>query len=182
MIWLGGFTWLWSIHYQLRKKTNPGIKKEISWISRWSRIFGLVAIFFTFLAFFNVGIFTSSDKLLILLRGMGLAILIFGIFLEAWAMKTLDRYYSPGAELLSDGKVVQEGPFALVRHPIYVGDIFLQLGIALALMSYLAVTFVVIIYLPVLLHKAQLEEDLISREHPEDYREYKNKVGMFFPF
>jgi protein-S-isoprenylcysteine O-methyltransferase Ste14 len=71
-------------------------------------------------------------------------------------------------------RVISTGPYALVRHPKYVGDMLLVIGVPLALGSWwgLAVTMLV---LPALVWRILDEEKLLKKDLP-GYTEYTHKV------
>ena len=76
-------------------------------------------------------------------------------------------------------QLVMDGPYALVRHPMYV--CVLCFGVA-ALVLYATVPKFVLLALlyAVLRIKASMEESLLLAAFP-DYAEYMDKVGRFFP-
>jgi Phospholipid methyltransferase len=51
--------------------------------------------------------------------------------------------FSETIELAPDQKVISTGPYALMRHPVYAGGIFMILGIPIALGSWWGVLIVV---------------------------------------
>jgi protein-S-isoprenylcysteine O-methyltransferase Ste14 len=71
-------------------------------------------------------------------------------------------------------KVISTGPYALVRHPKYVGDIILVVGIPLALGSWWGLAFIVLV-VPSLAWRILDEEKLLKKDLP-GYVEYTQKV------
>ena len=71
-------------------------------------------------------------------------------------------------------KVISTGPYALVRHPKYAGDLILVVGIALALGSWWALALLVIT-LPVLVIRILDEEKVLARDLP-GYTAYEQTV------
>jgi protein-S-isoprenylcysteine O-methyltransferase Ste14 len=75
--------------------------------------------------------------------------------------------------------VVASGVYAYVRHPIYVGDLLLLLGLELALNSWLVAG--VLILAPVVVLKAIKEERMLAEELP-GYDSYCHRSKRFIPF
>ncbi len=71
-------------------------------------------------------------------------------------------------------QVISTGPYALVRHPKYVGDLFLVIGTPLALGSWWALVFV-LVTIPALAWRILDEEKLLKKDLP-GYVEYTQKV------
>lgn len=71
-------------------------------------------------------------------------------------------------------RVVSTGPYARVRHPLYVGLIFFSLGLPLALGSYWALVLVAPI-LPLIVWRLQNEESFLVKNLP-GYAEYRAQV------
>ena len=75
-------------------------------------------------------------------------------------------------------RVKQSGPYALVRHPIYLAYLLGDLGLALAC-GHWAVTLALLAEAAALIWRAHLEEDLLERALP-DYRDYRRRVRFRF--
>jgi protein-S-isoprenylcysteine O-methyltransferase Ste14 len=99
-----------------------------------------------------------------------------------WARLTMGRLWSSYVARNEDHRIVDTGPFAIVRHPIYTGIIFaafllaIELGTAPALAG--AACFALAFWL-----KARIEERFLMRElGPEPYAAYRRRVPMLVPF
>ena len=92
---------------------------------------------------------------------------IFFVFRE-------NSFSSATIELAPDQKVISTGPYALVRHPMYAGGIFMLLGIPIALGSWWGV-LIVVAMMPALIWRLFNEEKFLARNLP-GYVEYQNKV------
>jgi protein-S-isoprenylcysteine O-methyltransferase Ste14 len=71
-------------------------------------------------------------------------------------------------------KVISTGPYAIVRHPMYVGTIVMVIGIVLGLGSWWALFFLAL-QLPVLAIRILAEEKTLENELV-GYKEYERKV------
>jgi protein-S-isoprenylcysteine O-methyltransferase Ste14 len=82
-------------------------------------------------------------------------------------------------ELKSGAQLIIDGPYALVRHPMYVAVLWLGLCAVVLYASTVALLLLGLLYL-VLDRKAALEESYL-RIHFADYEAYAEKVGRFLP-
>jgi protein-S-isoprenylcysteine O-methyltransferase Ste14 len=85
-----------------------------------------------------------------------------------------NRYASRIIEVEKGQKVIQSGPYRLVRHPMYLGSTLMYVASPLALGSYWAIipaTFII----PILIARILNEESVLTKEL-EGYSEYKLKT------
>jgi len=76
-------------------------------------------------------------------------------------------------------KVILDGPYRWVRHPMYLGYIFMLVG--LALVNFSAVYLVLVsTHIGLLVYRARLEEARLS-EHSAEYRDYTKRTGFILP-
>lgn len=104
---------------------------------------------------------------------IGDASIVFSFYLYYVVFRE-NSYAATRIETFEDQKVISTGPYALVRHPKYVGDLFLLVGTPLALGSWWGLVFVVLT-LPGLALRILDEEKLLRQELP-GYAEYTQKV------
>lgn len=113
----------------------------------------------------------SSVPLLVVLAGDVLTILGFYIVFLVYKE---NPFTSATIEVSEDQKVISTGPYALVRHPMYAGNLLMFIGMPLALGSYWGfLPFIAM--LPALLWRLFDEEKFLAKNLP-GYVEYRTKV------
>lgn len=85
-----------------------------------------------------------------------------------------NSYGSSTIQTVEDQKVISSGPYALVRHPMYVGVLVMITGVPLALGSWWGLA-VIVLMTPVLIWRILVEEKLLKKDLP-GYIEYAQKV------
>jgi protein-S-isoprenylcysteine O-methyltransferase Ste14 len=114
------------------------------------------------------------------LRYFGILLLWGGVAFAIWARYHIGEYWSARVAVKEDHRVIDSGPYAHVRHPIYSGILLGLIGTALAVGNWRAViTFLVILI--VLILKARAEEKLLTEQLGNAYVEYKKRTGMLTP-
>lgn len=83
------------------------------------------------------------------------------------------------AQVLSRQQVVSHGIYHYIRHPIYVGDILLLIGLELALNSWFVLGALALV--PVVVWKAIGEEEMLA-SRLSGYDEYRARTKRFIPF
>lgn len=111
--------------------------------------------------------------------GVGLAMLA-GAF-AAWAALHLGRYWDPSISALRDHRVVDDGPYGVVRHPIYLGLLAFFVGTTLAVVDPV-VAFVSGGAAAVALLRARAEERFLIERLGDEYRAYRRSVPMLAPW
>lgn len=94
-------------------------------------------------------------------------LIIFFVFKE-------NTFTASTIEVAADQKVISTGPYAFVRHPMYVGGLIFVLGIPVALGSWWGILMVAI-FTPILLWRI-IDEEKFLIKHLPGYSEYCSKV------
>jgi protein-S-isoprenylcysteine O-methyltransferase Ste14 len=151
-------------------------------IGRYRKIFGIgpagVAISLAVLALLLVvtrrleGLEISNQP--IFARTAGLILMTVWVCWHIWSIRYIKAWWR------SD-KLCTTGPYAIVRHPMYAGGLFLA-GPALALLFNSWIVFLLpgIMY-PVWSMLVRNEEKWMTAVFGEDYRSYAAKTGRLFP-
>jgi len=114
-------------------------------------------------------------------RLAGMAIYTIGLITALLGRLQLGSNWSDieSAHVLATQQVVSHGLYRHIRHPIYVGDILLLLGLELSLNSWLALG--VVLMIPFILWKAVREEEMLAASLA-GYNEYRARTRRFIPF
>ena len=104
---------------------------------------------------------------------VGNVIIVLSFLFIFWVIK-VNSWAASNIQVEEGQKVVDTGPYAYVRHPMYAGAIWLFVGMPLALGSWWTIALI-IPFLPVLLWRLLDEERILRRDLP-GYIEYTQKV------
>jgi len=115
------------------------------------------------------------------LRTIGLAFYIIFSWLQIWSTKVLGDNFSQDIAIKKDHHLVTNGPFKFVRHPQYLSQLLMDLGGAAATLSFVLAPLA-LIQIPFLFMRASIEDKLLEKHFGENFRSYKKKTGMIFPF
>jgi protein-S-isoprenylcysteine O-methyltransferase Ste14 len=111
----------------------------------------------------------------------GAVIYTIGLCMAVLARVQLGANWSDivNPQILRQHRVVATGIYRYLRHPIYVGDLLLLLGLQLALNSWLVLGVGVLI--PLVVQRAVREERMLSRAVPA-YGAYCARTKRFVPY
>ncbi|MCX6539254.1 MAG: isoprenylcysteine carboxylmethyltransferase family protein [Acidobacteria bacterium] len=111
---------------------------------------------------------------------MGGVLMVVGGVLFVAGFIRLGRGLTPLPYPKDGARLVQTGPFALVRHPIYSGGLVLGLGWALYVQGWLTLGYVVALF--VFLDVKSRREEKWLRERFPAYATYQQRVRKLIPF
>ena len=107
-----------------------------------------------------------------------LGLLAIGLML--WVLRTFPSV-STGHYVLPDHRVVTEGPYRLVRHPLYVAAYLVWLAVAIGFESPVALVFTVAYVIPGYWIFMRAEEEMLLAHLGDAYARYQQEVGMLVP-
>lgn len=114
---------------------------------------------------------------------LGTLLLFPGLALSLWGRVTLGEMYhvssSTGVQLHADHRLITNGPFAFVRHPIYLGLIVAATGGLLIYRTWTLV-FLVLAFLG-LSSRARREDEALAAEFGEEWEAYRRRVPGWIP-
>jgi protein-S-isoprenylcysteine O-methyltransferase Ste14 len=137
---------------------------------------GLVALLGTFLlntvAYLPITVTSSIEALL-----ASSVVVIVGTLWTIWSLATLGRCFGLFPEARG---LVMRGPYGLVRHPVYVGEVISGVGLLLAKPNVLIV-LIFAAFVGLQYWRAVYEERALSSAFPWDYPSYARRVGRMVP-
>jgi protein-S-isoprenylcysteine O-methyltransferase Ste14 len=109
-------------------------------------------------------------------------VIVVGLLLTWWARIHLGRLWSSAITRKEEHRLVETGPYAFVRHPIYAGLITALLATAVTEATLAALLGAAVIAFSLWL-KARAEERFLTTElGPDAYESYRRRVPMLVPF
>ena len=125
--------------------------------------------------FFGIDLWLQSPTLMSLPMNLfGVPLIALGLLLTSWSFKTI-------LAIPRNAVLVTSGPWAHVRHPIYLTGFIMGLGCAIAIgTTTMFVGFIIHLLLDILA-SAFVEERGLRRRLPSEYAEYACRVPRWIP-
>jgi isoprenylcysteine carboxyl methyltransferase (ICMT) family protein YpbQ len=109
-------------------------------------------------------------------------VVVMGISFTWWGRIHLGRYWSNAITHKEDHRIIDTGPYGMVRHPIYTGLILAILATGVAVGTWTALLGALFVSFGEW-QKARMEEVFLTAElGPENYGPYCRRVPMIVPF
>lgn len=84
-------------------------------------------------------------------------------------------------QIVKGHRLLTDGMFSYVRHPLYLGRILLSVGWVLIFLSFYGAVFMaigILFFLP----RIRIEEDMLLKEFGEAYRAYQKRTKKLIPY
>jgi len=103
----------------------------------------------------------------------GLAFVVGGLWIRFSAMRTL--------EIQPQHRLVETGVYRHVRHPGYLGQLFVFLGIGLALANWISLLALLVPIGTAFAHRINVEEQVLREHFAEAYDAYRRRSWRLIP-
>jgi len=115
------------------------------------------------------------------IQACGLCIYVAGFFVRFYSIFYLGRFFTTSVAIASDHRVIDTGPYRLVRHPSYTGIFMLYLGICLCIGNWLTTLVTLIPIFIAFLFRMKVEEQALADALGQPYRDYMNRTKRLIP-
>ena len=116
---------------------------------------------------------TQLDKQSI--KYVGLAVLCIALVWTVIAQGHMNNSWRIGIDIETKTELVTNGLFTISRNPIFFGMILSLVGLFLTTPNAFTILFLILGYVLIQI-QIRLEEDFLSKEHGQEYLNYKQKV------
>lgn len=113
---------------------------------------------------------------------IGVIVMGLSLLLRLWANKTLGVFYTRTLRIVQEHRIIQEGPYHVIRHPGYLGVILMWTGASLAVMNWIATAVVLASLLTIYRYRMNVEEAMLVKAKGDDYRTYQSRTWRLIPF
>jgi protein-S-isoprenylcysteine O-methyltransferase Ste14 len=127
----------------------------------------------------KVSVFRWPESLAIVL--LADVLLVAGIILRIWAIVHLGKFFTVDVGIQQGHRVVQDGPYRLVRHPSYLGSMIGLTGMACLTFNWLGFIVILASSLTAYSIRISAEEKLLFLNLGEDYRRYAERTKRLIP-
>jgi protein-S-isoprenylcysteine O-methyltransferase Ste14 len=114
-------------------------------------------------------------------HALGVVLAIVGIVLTFLAQLAMGEEWRIGVDPDERTRLVTDGPFRLVRNPIYSAMLPTVLGLVLMVPSVAALLALAVLAIGLELQVRFVEEPYLLRAHGDEYASYAARVGRFVP-
>ena len=112
----------------------------------------------------------------------GIFLMLLGVLVRQWSIAVLGRFFSLTVRVAEDHRVIDKGPYRLVRHPSYSGVLITFIGLSLAVQSLGALLVLLSVFVVSYGYRMRVEEKALLAELGEDYSNYMKRTKRLIPY
>jgi protein-S-isoprenylcysteine O-methyltransferase Ste14 len=112
---------------------------------------------------------------------VGLFLVLIGVSFAIWARLQLGGNWSAAVTVKQGHTLIRQGPYTVVRHPIYSGLLLSLLGVAVIVGEVRGLLGVGVFFLALWI-KSSMEERFMLEEFGAEYRNYQQRVKALVPY
>lgn len=116
------------------------------------------------------------------LTWIGFIVLIAGESFRWYAISTLGKFFTTTVQIHEEQRLIQSGPYRVLRHPSYTGGIIAFIGIAFSTNDWIVLLIFAIGVFIFYAYRIPVEEQALIERFGNDYREYQKHTWRLIPF
>ena len=112
----------------------------------------------------------------------GVLLFTLGLLLRWGSILYLGRLFTVDVAVAADHRVVDTGPYALIRHPSYAGALMAFAGYGICLLNAASLLLLVVPITCAFLRRMDVEEQALVAALGADYASYQKRTKRLVPF
>jgi protein-S-isoprenylcysteine O-methyltransferase Ste14 len=177
-----GFSYLYGF-FEVFMNLRQGSKGKITHLDDKGSLWGLyilitIGYFLSFsIGATKIGRVYSWDTCV----AIGVALIVIGLIIRIQSMVTLGRFFTYSVAQVDDHQLIETGLYKIIRHPGYLGQLMIFIGISIALSNWLSILAMTI---PIAIgygYRIQVEEKFMLERLGENYLDYQKRTKRIIP-
>ncbi len=124
----------------------------------------------------------TAETIPVALLWTGAALAVLAVLVAVWAARSLGREFRIQAVVTEDQRLVTNGPYRFVRHPIFASLFCLLLGTGIAVAAWPALASSIVIFVVGTEIRMRAEEALLARNFGAQFEGYRARTAAYIPF
>lgn len=122
----------------------------------------------------------SFHGLVAFIKPLGFVVFVIGMFFFAISVLFLKEAFRGNVRPVTE-KLVQEGPYRWIRHPLYLSMIISIIGLTAGMRSRWGLIVAFIMFIPFTILRAKLEEAALHDKFGKEWEDYIEQTNFLLP-
>lgn len=112
---------------------------------------------------------------------LGIAVMLVGLLLRAWSIRHLGEFFTVDVAVAPNHRLIESGPYKLLRHPSYTGVLIVVAGMGLCFGNLLSILALLVPFAALAIWRMRVEEEALTNGLGSPYREYMQRTKRLIP-
>lgn len=112
---------------------------------------------------------------------IGMALFGIGFLIRIYSILTLKHYFTYSVAEVENHKIIETGLYKIIRHPGYLGQLIIFMGISISISNWLSILLMMIPVTLGFLYRIKVEEKFMLDQLGEDYKNYLERTKRIIP-
>jgi protein-S-isoprenylcysteine O-methyltransferase Ste14 len=112
---------------------------------------------------------------------IGMTLFVIGLMIRIHSLLTLKQYFTYSVAKVENHKIIETGLYKFIRHPGYLGQLMIFLGISTSISNWLSILVMLIPVTLGYLYRIKVEERFMLEQLGEDYLNYQERTKRLIP-
>ena len=112
---------------------------------------------------------------------IGMALFVIGFMVRVSSILTLKQYFTYSVAKVENHKIITSGLYKFIRHPGYLGQLIIFMGISLTISNWLSILLMMIPVTLGYLYRIKVEEKFMTDQLGNDYKNYQERTKKIIP-
>ena len=112
---------------------------------------------------------------------IGMALVVIGMMIRIHSILTLRQFFTYSVAKVENHRIIETGLYKFIRHPGYLGQIIIFIGIATSISNWLSILAMMIPITFAYLYRIKVEERFMIEQMGENYLTYQNRTKKLIP-
>lgn len=132
---------------------------------------------------FSIGI-TSIARIHLwnMFFAIGMGLFAVGLVIRLCSIAALNRFFTYSVATVQKHKIVDTGLYKYIRHPGYLGQLIIFLGISISISNWLSIPAMMIPVSIGFAYRITVEERFMAEQFNEVYLDYQRRTKKLIPF
>ena len=112
---------------------------------------------------------------------IGMALVVIGLIIRIHSILTLNQYFTYSVAKVENHKIIETGLYKWIRHPGYLGQLIIFIGIPVSFSNWVAVILMMTPILIGYINRIKVEERFMAEQIGQKYIVYQKRTKKLIP-
>jgi protein-S-isoprenylcysteine O-methyltransferase Ste14 len=112
---------------------------------------------------------------------IGMGLVVTGLIIRIHSILTLKQYFTYSVAKVENHKLIETGLYKFIRHPGYLGQLIIFIGISTSMSNWLSILLMMIPVILGYLYRIKVEERFMVEQLGDEYLNYQGRTKRIIP-